>query len=115
MATSATRAARDVEKIDGVDDRDARAAVRKLTVLPDEGTARGAPGLFTVVSDSGSEYLVDAVEGTCSCPDHKYRDARCLHLRRVAFATGEQAIPDAIPEGDVDDQLGLHVDGEGSA
>lgn len=113
MATSSTRAARDVDGIDGVDDRDVRAATRKLTVLPDEGPARDAPGLFTVVSDSGSEYLVDAVGGTCECPDHEYRDVRCLHLRRVAFAQDPARIPDAIPEADVDEQLGLHVDRDG--
>jgi len=91
-----------------LDERDVRALTQYLTVLDDTGRARDAPGLYLVVSESGSEYLVDAVEGVCECPDHRHRDVRCKHLRRVAFATGERPIP-ADVDG-IDEQLGMHVD-----
>lgn len=93
----------------GTDARDARALTEYLTVLPETGRARGAEDLFLVVSQSGSEYLVDAREGRCTCPDHEYRGVRCKHLRRVAYATGETPLPADVD--DVDPQLGVHVDG----
>ena len=46
----------------------------------------------------------------CTCKDHEYRGVRCKHLRRVAFATGEESIPTGVDG--VDPQLGEHVDGE---
>ena len=45
----------------------------------------------------------------CECPDHQYRDVRCKHLRRVAYATGECPIPAWIETEEVDDQLGAQV------
>jgi hypothetical protein len=92
-----------------LDDRTERALTEYLSVLPDTGRAAGADDLFLVVSQSGSEYLVDTRLGACECPDHEHRDARCKHLRRVAFATGAEAVPAGV-EG-VDPQLGEHVDG----
>lgn len=89
-------------------DRDVRALEEYLTVLDDVGRARGAAELYVVVSQSGSEYLVDAREGACECPDHEHRGVRCKHIRRVAFATGERPVPASI---DADPQLGEHVDG----
>jgi hypothetical protein len=70
-----------------------RALTEYLTVLDDVGRAKGADDLFLVVSQSGSEYLVDRREGRCTCPDHEYRGVRCKHLRRVAFATGGRSRP----------------------
>ena len=90
-----------------IDARDARALAQYLTVLEDVGRARGAEDLYLVISESGSEYLVDARLGACECPDFEYRDVRCKHLRRVAFAIGETSLPDGV---DVDPQLGVHVD-----
>ena len=92
----------------GLDERDSRALEQYLTVLPNTGRAKGAADLYLVVSQSGREYLVDSRAERCTCPDHEYRSARCKHLRRVAFATGERPIPDGVE--DVDPQLGEHVD-----
>jgi hypothetical protein len=96
-----------------LDERDVRALEQYLTVLDDTGRANAADSLYLVVSQSGAEYLVDTRAGRCECPDHEYRNIRCKHLRRVAFATGEESIPDGV-EG-VDPQLGEHVDGEPQA
>lgn len=91
-----------------IDERDERALQQFLTVLSETGRARNADDLFLVVSESGSEYLVDAREQRCECPDHELRRVRCKHLRRVAFATGERPVPAGV-EG-LDDQLGQHLE-----
>jgi len=67
---------------------DARALTEAMTVLPD------APGMYVVVSGSGSEYVVDARGGACTCPDARYRDRTCKHQRRVAYELGERDLPD---------------------
>jgi hypothetical protein len=90
--------------------RDARALTEYLTVLPEHGRAKGAERLFLVVSQSGSEYLVDARDDVCECPDHQYREAHCKHLRRVEYVTGERTIPAWIDPTEVDAQLGSHVE-----
>jgi hypothetical protein len=99
---------------DVLDEVDARALTQYLTVMDDVGRVRDAPGLFLVVSESGSEYLVDARDAACECPDSQYRDRSggCKHIRRVLFATGREAIPAWVDRDDVDDQLGQHVDGD---
>lgn len=82
-----------------VDERDRRALTEYLTVLEDLGRARDADGLYLVVSQSGSEYLVDAHTGACECPDHEYRGVHCKHARRMAFATGDRpSVPRRRPE-----------------
>ena len=91
-----------------IDSRTERALTQYLTVLADVGWAKGADGLFLVVSQSGTEYLVDRREGGCTCPDHEHRGVRCKHLRRVAFATGDEPVPAGVD--DVDPQLGEHTD-----
>lgn len=99
--------------VDGSEDAelDFRALTEYLTVLPDgDVRARSSPDLYTVTSESGSEYLVDMREGACECADNQYRERRCKHIRRVAFATGHRAIPEWITPESVDDQLGMHVD-----
>ena len=77
-------------------------------MLADVGQVKGADDLFLVVSQSGTEYLVDRREGGCTCPDHEHRGVRCKHLRRVAFATGDEPVPAGVD--DVDPQLGEHTD-----
>lgn len=96
---------------ESIDDRTRRALEQYLTVL-DYGPASGAADLYMVVSESGSEYLVDVREGSCGCPDATHRDVECKHQKRVLFATGRRPIPAAMDRGDVDDQLGAHVDAE---
>jgi hypothetical protein len=72
-----------------VEPRMLRAITQTFSVLPDIGRAKGADDLFLVVSQSGKEYLVDAQDWSCECPDATHRDARCKHQRRVALHTGE--------------------------
>jgi hypothetical protein len=84
-----------------------------LTVLGDIGRARGTDDLHLVVSQSGSEYLVDARDDTCECPDSEYRvpDGGCKHVRRVRYATGEHPIPTGLAPSALDGHLGQHVAG----
>jgi len=98
---------------DDLADRTQRALTEYLTVLDDVDAAAGADGLYAVVSESGSQYLVDTRTDSCECPDAEHRDPEggCKHVRRVAFATGERPIPAAADGLDVDSQLGAHVDG----
>jgi hypothetical protein len=84
--------------------RDVRALTEYMTVLPLGGD------VYSVTTQSGSEYRVDAREGRCTCPDHEYREVRCKHIRRVAFATGKQPIPAQVDADEVDGQLGEHVE-----
>ena len=91
-----------------IDSRTERALTQYLTVLADVGRAKGAEDLFLVVSQFGTEYLVDRRESRCTCADHEHRGVRCKHLRRVAFATGERPVPAGVD--DVDLQLGEHTD-----
>lgn len=88
-----------------LDQRDVRALTEYLTVLPE------APGIYSVVSESGASYTVDGRDGACTCPDFEYRDIRCKHLRRVAFAIGERPLPAWIDRDAIDEHLGAHVDG----
>ena len=86
--------------------RDVRALTEYMTVLPLGG------GLYSVTTQSGSEYHVDALEGRCTCPDkqHNLEDGElCKHERRVRFATGEWDVPAWVNADEVDAQLGEHV------
>lgn len=93
----------DTTEVEGTDlePRDVRALTECMTVLPEGGD------IYTVVGENGDTYSVDARAGRCTCPDYEYRHVRCKHQARVAYATGEQAIPDGV---DVDAHLGEHVD-----
>ena len=95
-----------------IEPRDVRALTQYLTVLPEHGRARNAEGLYVVVSESGSSYLVDARQGACECPDARYRDpdGGCKHVRRVRYATGERAIPSWVDPTAVNEHFSLHVD-----
>jgi hypothetical protein len=46
-----------------------------------------------VVETEGGTYVVDLEAGTCTCPDHAIRHARCKHLRRVAIEVTEGRVP----------------------
>ncbi|CAM2767643.1 hypothetical protein PNP85_08865 [Halobacterium salinarum] len=89
-----------------------RALTEKMTVLPDTGRVNDADDLYLVVSESGSEYLVDAREGACDCPDARHNlaaDDSCKHERRVRYATGETLIPEWTNADAIDPQLGTHT------
>ncbi|MXV62096.1 hypothetical protein GS429_08480 [Natronorubrum sp. JWXQ-INN-674] len=97
------------QQTDGVD---RRALTEYLTVIEDIGRVRGCDGQYLAVSESGSEYLVDARLMTCECPDHRFRDRECKHIKRVAFATGARPVPPIVDQEDVAGELGEHVSGE---
>lgn len=87
--------------------RDVRALTEYMTVLPLGGD------MYSVTTQSGSEYRVDALEGRCNCPDKQYNledGELCKHERRVRFATGQWAIPAWVDADEVDAQLGEHVE-----
>jgi len=92
---------------DSIENRDVRALTEYMTVLAMDGE------IYSVTTQSGSEYRVDAIEGRCTCPDYEYRDdvEECKHIRRVRFATGERSVPAWIDVGKIDTKLGEHVEG----
>lgn len=93
--------------------RTVRALTEVMTVMDSIDRARNADDLFLINSGSGSEYLVDARTGSCECPWKQYNPGKeCKHEKRVAFATGERPIPQWVDDDVLDDQFGLHVDGE---
>lgn len=90
-----------------LDARDARALTEYMTVLAEGGD------VYSVTTESGSEYRVDARAGRCTCPDarHNLDDAEaCKHENRVAFATGARPVPAYVTADAVDPDLGAHVD-----
>lgn len=99
----------DAQPDDDLDDRSIKALLTPMTVIDDCGDVAGAEGLFEVTTASGSEYIVDLVEETCTCPDHEYRGVRCKHIRRCEFETGRRAIPGWVNIETLDDQLGEHI------
>lgn len=68
-----------------VDPRTERAIIEHMTVIEE------APALFSVTTQSGSEYSVDLREGVCSCPDYRNREPEggCKHLRRTRMEVGQ--------------------------
>ncbi|WP_336133678.1 hypothetical protein [Natronomonas amylolytica] len=102
--SSVTDGCPDLEK------RDVRALTEYMTTLPLGGH------LYSVTTESGSEYHVDALEERCTCPDYEQNlptddgRERCKHLARVAFATGERSIPEYANVDAIDSQLGEHTE-----
>ena len=70
-----------------LDDRSVRAWTEAMAVDPLGG------GLYEVDSQSGSRYVVDLVDGICSCPDSAIRSKRCKHTRRVAIEINRGEVP----------------------
>lgn len=89
-----------------LDDRDVRALTEYLTVVPE------APGLYTVTSQSGREYMVEPDAGACTCKDAEYRDpdGGCKHVRRVRFETGRRSLPAWVDDEAIPRDFGAHVD-----
>lgn len=91
-----------------LEQRDVRALTEYMTTLSLGGD------VYSVTTQSGSEYRVDALEGRCTCPDkqHNLEDGElCKHERRVRFATGEWAVPAWADRSAIDPQIGEHVSG----
>lgn len=68
-----------------IEPRTLRAATQHMTVIEE------ARSLFSVTTQSGSEYTVDLREPACTCPDFEYRDSieECKHIRRVRIEVGQ--------------------------
>ena len=70
-----------------LDDRAARAWTERMAVSPLEDAA------YEVESESGATYVVDLVDRSCSCPDHRIRGETCKHMRRVAIEVSTRRVP----------------------
>jgi predicted nucleic acid-binding Zn finger protein len=71
-----------------VEPRTVRAATEIMTVIEE------ADALFSVTTQSGSEYTVDLREPACTCPDFEHRSEQlgeqgCKHIRRVRLEVGQ--------------------------
>ena len=69
--------------------------------------------VYSVTSESGTEYTVDAHSGACTCPDAQHNltnGDRCKHALRVAVVRGERVLPAAIDRNAVDPLLGCAVE-----
>ena len=77
-----------------VEPRTIRAATEHMTVIEE------APAMFSVTTQSGSEYTVDLREGVCSCPDYRNREPEggCKHLRRVRIVVSQVDVEALVAE-----------------
>jgi SWIM zinc finger. len=92
-----------------------------MTVLPNIDAVADSEHKYAVFSpnldDRDLEYLdedyytVDAEAKTCTCPDNKFEDNCCKHIRRVRILTGRRPILEWVAEEvSVDPVLGANVD-----
>jgi hypothetical protein len=79
------------------DKRSYRARVEQMLVVPETNDENNCVGLYTVVSQSGEEYLVDldSRESPCTCPDMQYNfpENGCKHRQRVQLMVESTALP----------------------
>lgn len=71
--------------------RDAKGARDKAAELVEQGgiVPAGRPALFLAVSSDGANtYLVDTLEGSCSCKGFAHQ-GRCFHLVAAALITAQ--------------------------
>lgn len=54
----------------------------------------GSRWLVPSQTNPSGGYVVDAEQGSCSCPDHEDRGVRCKHLWAVAYFRHEVTLPD---------------------
>lgn len=71
-----------------VEPRTLRAATEHMTVIEE------ARSLFSVTTESGSEYTVDLREPACTCPDFEHRSEQlgeqgCKHVRRMRLEVSQ--------------------------
>jgi hypothetical protein len=92
-----------------------------MTVIPNLDAVADSEHTYAVFTqslpDRDLEYLeedyytVNTEAKTCTCPDNKFHDNRCKHIRRVCILTGERPVPEWIPEEvSVDPILGANVE-----
>jgi len=67
-----------------IEPRTIRAATEIMTVIEE------ADALFSVTTESGSEYTVDLRKPACTCPDFQHREEvkEFKHIRRVRLSVG---------------------------
>lgn len=70
-----------------------RARTEQMVVIPQTSADGDATGVYRVHKDDGATYVVNLRDPECGCPDHQQRENRCKHLRRVAMAVNETALP----------------------
>jgi predicted nucleic acid-binding Zn finger protein len=83
-----------------IEPRTIRAATEHMTVIEE------ARSLFSVTTQSGSEYTVDLREPACTCLDFQHRSEQlgeqgCKHIRRVRIEVGQvdmEALEDRLAE-----------------
>lgn len=68
-------------------DRAARAWAERMAVRP------LGDGEYAVDSQSGATYVVDPLDGSCTCPDATIRGEICKHMRRVAIEITARRVP----------------------
>lgn len=71
----------------GGESRAARARAERMAVVP------AGRGIYDVITEADNVYTVTLPAGRCTCPDNRYRDARCKHVRRVAMEITEGTVP----------------------
>jgi hypothetical protein len=64
-----------------------RARVERMAVRTVGG------GQYDVLTADDAVYSVNLPKSRCTCPDHRYRGARCKHLCRVAIEVTEGRVP----------------------
>jgi hypothetical protein len=103
MSTNATAE----EESTAVKPRLRRSVTECMTAIHEGGD------IYSVTSESGREYTVDACDGRCDCPDAQQNlasDDLCKHAYRVAVVRGNRVLPAAIDRDEVDPLLGTAVE-----
>jgi hypothetical protein len=80
-----------------LDDRDIRALVEPMHVVPGHLHPRVPDHVFVVYSGE-RRYEVDLTAGTCTCPDALHRGLDCKHAWRCGYHTGEHPVPEWVDE-----------------
>lgn len=73
----ASRPPREIDPDGPTDSRAHRALAEAMAIAP------LGDGTYDVITDTDTVYTVDIDAETCTCPDHRIRDATCKHLHRV--------------------------------
>jgi hypothetical protein len=92
-----------------------------MTIIPNLDAVADSEHTYAVFTqnlpDRDLEYLeedyytVDIAAKSCTCPDNKFHDNRCKHIRRVCILTGDRPVPEWIPEEvSIDPILGANVE-----
>ncbi|WP_255681503.1 hypothetical protein [Natrinema sp. SYSU A 869] len=106
------------DTFEGIETREAKALTEIMTVLGDLPAVQDNSNRYSVTTESGREYHVHVVEGTChkkngeECPDQEYNlddNDVCKHVHRARYAVGFKEIPEWIDEDAIDDDLGVFV------